>query len=535
VAPPTGTTLPTYTQAYSYDSLDRLTSSSAGTYSYSDPNHVHAATSVSSIPNQYAAYDAMGNMTCRNTAAGTGHTCAGSNPIGAAMSYNSQGQLASWTAPSGKVGNASYLYDTQGTRVLTTATNGSGTTDTIDFDGYTETVLSGGTTTTTKYYNANGERIAVKVGGNQLHYLISDPLGSNSMALNSSGQVVALQHYSPYGTVDYSWGTMPTSYNYADQRLDSQAGLLYDNFRYYDPLTGRYVRADNVQDNSSGMDPYAYVGDNPETRNDPSGHCWPWCTALIGAAVGAVVGVAVTTVQSLATTGKLPSTGEVLQSAVTGAVSGAIIGVTGPGAGLVAAIGIGALSGAVGNVAGQVVNNVVAGKHVADGVVQAGVEGAVIGGLTGGLFKGGSLLLNRFAGRALPDVVATLVDGIRSLSTKVGDFTGLSGSDYSDIVDRIPSSARSLEWKTSENIPDGGSKWRWGSNPVWRLEIHGPDLNPQAGPNVSSGWIFRVQEGHNFMDDAGIWWKDNIGNENSPFYNSDAWNDTHIPMHGPQP
>jgi RHS repeat-associated protein len=113
--------------------------------------------------------------------------------------------------------------------------------------------------------------VAVRVGSSSpLDYLISDPLGSNSVALNSGGQVIALQHYSPYGTVDYSWGTMPTSYNYAGERLDSQTGLLYDNFRYYDPLTGQYVRSDNVQDNSNGMDPYAYAGDNPETRNDPA-------------------------------------------------------------------------------------------------------------------------------------------------------------------------------------------------------------------------------------------------------------------------
>jgi hypothetical protein len=60
----------------------------------------------------------------------------------------------------------------------------------------------------------------VKVGST-LSYLASDPLGSNS-----AGQVIALEHYSPYGTVDYSWGTMPTSYNYAGERLDSQTGLL---------------------------------------------------------------------------------------------------------------------------------------------------------------------------------------------------------------------------------------------------------------------------------------------------------------------
>jgi RHS repeat-associated protein len=252
-----------------------MTSGAAGSYTYGDANQVHAVTSVSSVPNPYAAYDAMGNMTCRNIDTTTAHTCGGSSPTGATMSYDPQGQLASWTAPSGTVGSAHYLYDNEGNRVLTNSANAGTTTDTVSFDGYTETVLSGGTTTTTTYYSLNGQRIAVRVGsGSPLDYLVSDPLGSNSIALNDTGQVIAVQHYSPYGTVDYSWGSMPTSYNDAGERLDGQTGLLYDSFRSYDPVTGQFVRADNVQDNSKGMDPYASVGDNPESRNDPTGHSW---------------------------------------------------------------------------------------------------------------------------------------------------------------------------------------------------------------------------------------------------------------------
>ena len=261
-----------YLQSYSYDSLDRLTSGPAGSSTYGDSTHVHAATGISTVPNAYAAYDAMGNMTCRNTDTTSTHTCAGSSPTGALKSNDSRGQLAAWSAPSGTVGSAHYLYDNEGNRVLTSSSNASSTTDTIYFDGYTETVLSGGTTTTTKYYSANGTRIAVRIGGATLDSLLSDPLGSNSVALNNTGQVIGLEHYSPYGTVDYSWGTMPTSYNYTGQQLDSQTGLLYYDFRYYDPVSDRFVRADTKQNNTNGMDSYAYAGDNPETRNDPTGH-----------------------------------------------------------------------------------------------------------------------------------------------------------------------------------------------------------------------------------------------------------------------
>src|SRR5579883_2453178 len=154
-------------------------------------------------------------------------------------------------------------------------------------------------------------------------------------ALNDSGQVIAVRHYSPYGKADYSWGSMPTSFNYTGQRLDSQTGLLYYNFRSYDPVSGRFVRADTKQNNADGMDPSAYVGYNPETRNDPSGHCWPLCPMILGAVIGAAISVA-TTVVSNAVQGKPTSLGEIAQSAVVGAVSGAVSGLAGPEAGPVA-------------------------------------------------------------------------------------------------------------------------------------------------------------------------------------------------------
>ena len=59
---PSGTTISDYQQSYSYDALDRLISGLAGTETYgANPTHT-----LSTIPNQYASYDAMGNMTCRN-------------------------------------------------------------------------------------------------------------------------------------------------------------------------------------------------------------------------------------------------------------------------------------------------------------------------------------------------------------------------------------------------------------------------------------------------------------------------------------
>src|SRR6266702_7950098 len=182
-----------------------------------------------------------------------------------------QGTVHLLVCPTVTVGIAHYLYDNEGNYVLQRVNNGT-VTDAITFDGYSETVLTGGTITPTKYYNINGQRVAMRTNST-LSYLLSDVLGSSTIALTSSGSTQAVQLFAPYGSIRYSQGTMPTTYNFTGQRLDSQTGLLYYGFRYYDPVSGRFVRADTTQTNAGGMDPYAYVGNNPEGRTDPTGHC----------------------------------------------------------------------------------------------------------------------------------------------------------------------------------------------------------------------------------------------------------------------
>src|SRR5258708_34132516 len=126
--------------------------------------------------------------------------------------------------------------------------------------------MSGGTTATSKYYSANGQRVAMRVNG-ILSYLLSDMLGSSTVALNSDGSGQAVQLFSPYGSVNYSWGSMPTTYNFTGQRLDSQTGLLYYIFRCYDSFSGRFLRAVTVLKNANWMDPYGSDGGQPRTKN----------------------------------------------------------------------------------------------------------------------------------------------------------------------------------------------------------------------------------------------------------------------------
>jgi len=172
---------------------------------------------------------------------------------------------------------------------------------------------------------------------------------------------------------------MPTTYNFTGQRLDSETGLLYYNFRYYDPVSGRFVRADTVDTNAKGIDPFAYVGDSPEGRTDPTGHCFPFClvTAVIGVIVGASVGI----ISEAATHGTnfgQYNWGHVAVDAAVGGVAGFMIG-TGVGA----AVGIGMITGGATSLIGSVASHKSFGE-----VVQSTFEGAAIGGIMGGVTAG---------------------------------------------------------------------------------------------------------------------------------------------------
>src|SRR5882724_8478707 len=285
-----------YSNTMSYTHLGQLWQgplNGSGTslqYLHSNSSHPHqltglypAGTTCASLSgaSYTASYDAWGNMTSRTTGG-----------ITAALSYDLLDHLVTWNA--GSTSQEWYAYDASGNRILRRSTTSSGTSITTYAFGLEEHVYSstGTNTSNAYYYTLAGKLIGAATGTSTLstQFFLTDLLGSvltTFSATVGSAVVLGNQLYSPYGSQRYSKGTMGTAKGYIGQYGDV-TGLDYYNARYYDPVVGVFVSADTVQDNLGGFDPYAYVGGNPETMGDPTGH---WAVAILGYTALAITGL----------------------------------------------------------------------------------------------------------------------------------------------------------------------------------------------------------------------------------------------------
>ena len=123
-----------------------------------------------------------------------------------------------------------------------------------------------------KYYFVGSVRVAVREN-ETITWLLSDHLGSTSVTVDATGNLLSALKYTAYG--ELRSGTSTTDYQYTGQRSEIEIGLYFYVARMYDPQLARFISADTIipePGKSQGYDRYAYVNGNPISFNDPSGH-----------------------------------------------------------------------------------------------------------------------------------------------------------------------------------------------------------------------------------------------------------------------
>lgn len=99
-----------------------------------------------------------------------------------------------------------------------------------------------------------------------------DKTGNTVAVTDGAGNIVAAYAYDPFGNVLKRTGTLynPFTYVGAHGVMDDGNGLYFMKNRTYDAASGRFIHKDPIGLNG-GANLYAYAGNNPVDRVDPSG------------------------------------------------------------------------------------------------------------------------------------------------------------------------------------------------------------------------------------------------------------------------
>ena len=189
-------------------------------------------------------------------------------------------------------GTVYYVYDSAGKRVKKIReTAGATMEERIYLDGYEvfRRTQNGAPTTERQILHVMDDvrRIALVEtltvdAGNEIQnatsmqrFQFDNHLGSASLELDESAQLISYEEYCPYGST--SFHTTPSGtevsdkrYRYTGKERDEETGLYYHGARYYAPWLARWTAADPAG-LVDGVNLYRYVSNRPVVLHDPSG------------------------------------------------------------------------------------------------------------------------------------------------------------------------------------------------------------------------------------------------------------------------
>ncbi|MFF5978010.1 RHS repeat-associated core domain-containing protein [Streptomyces olindensis] len=242
------------------------------TYCYEKETQPHALTGTSTkadcaAPERAFAFDNSGNTTSR--------------PDGTApqsLVWSDEGRLATLTEDGKKT---DYLYGADGT-LLIRATEGG---ERVLYAGATELHLrADGSTWGQRHYGAGGLAVAVRSnesGSNELSYLVTDPHGTATLAIDATDQAFSRRYMTAFGAPrgSVTGSAWPDDKGFLGKTTDTGTGLTHVDARQYDPGIGQFLSVDPLLQTGVGqtLNGYSYAVQNPATIADPSGLGVPEC------------------------------------------------------------------------------------------------------------------------------------------------------------------------------------------------------------------------------------------------------------------
>lgn len=126
---------------------------------------------------------------------------------------------------------------------------------------------------------------------NNTFYYHVDGNKNVSELTNSDGNIIAHYEYSPFGKIFKQSGAYAdiNPLRFSSEYYDKETGLIYYNYRYYDPQTGHWLSRDPIGE-KGGLNLYAFVNNQSANRSDYLGltdscSCeddfWDWLNNLL--------------------------------------------------------------------------------------------------------------------------------------------------------------------------------------------------------------------------------------------------------------
>ncbi|MCK9471543.1 MAG: RHS repeat-associated core domain-containing protein, partial [Bacilli bacterium] len=148
------------------------------------------------------------------------------------------------------------------------------------------------------FYDQSGSIIGFKYNSNNYFY-IKDLQNDIIGITNSNGNLIVTYVYDAYGSIVSINDTSGINlgvinpFRFKSYYFDEETKFYYLNSRYYDPLIGRFINADDIGMLAEGeLNLFKYCDNNPVTGYDPMG-TWNWGRfwKITGGVAGAAIAV----------------------------------------------------------------------------------------------------------------------------------------------------------------------------------------------------------------------------------------------------
>jgi RHS repeat-associated protein len=117
-----------------------------------------------------------------------------------------------------------------------------------------------------------GGLLLINQGGQTYHAGYDGSGNLTTLVKAGTGTIAASYEYDPFGVTIKALGEYVANnpFRYSTKYEDTETGLLYYGYRYYQPQTGRWLSRDPLEENG-GVNVYGFIGNDPINQMDPLG------------------------------------------------------------------------------------------------------------------------------------------------------------------------------------------------------------------------------------------------------------------------